>query len=134
MFLLKKLFPYQCSNHLFKKGEASCVICQNLFCDKCIIEEGNLHFCREHHFLFQQKKWTRILSITSSASEPELGVELYELKNRLYTKHSIPTYVETHYKEIENSVETILDLWGPIEEANYIREFFKDIKKGPEGP
>jgi hypothetical protein len=87
-----------CVNHSEEPGEATCAICEKIFCKACIKPFKTLHFCREHISIIMRNEWIEVFTLKTSTQEPEDGVILYAEKKKLFEEEDIPTYIETHYK------------------------------------
>jgi hypothetical protein len=117
-----------CPNHNEVVGEASCAICDQLFCKSCIKPFKNLHFCKEHLPLIIKNDWEEVLKIKTSTQFPEEGVKLYDLKKKIFLERNIPSYIETHYKiDVEDDhIETYLVLFSIKEQAQELKMIIKD--------
>ena len=103
-----------CPNHVEEPGEASCAICDRLFCRACIKPFKALHFCKEHLPLIMTQDWDEVLTLKTSTEDPERGVKLFEVKREIFQKDAIPTFIETHYKinVDQDMIETYLVLFA----------------------
>jgi hypothetical protein len=103
-----------CPNHPDEPGEASCAICDHLFCKSCIKPFKALHLCKEHMPLLMKNDWEEVLTVQTSTEDPEQGVKLYDIKKQIFKEKHIPTYIETHYKinVDQDYVETYLVLFA----------------------
>ena len=103
-----------CPNHVEEPGEASCAICDRLFCRACIKPFKALHFCKEHLPLIMTQDWDEVLTLKTSTEDPERGVKLFEIKKEIFQKDAIPTFIETHYKinVDQDMIETYLVLFA----------------------
>lgn len=113
-----------CPNHIDEPGEVMCAICDKLYCKACIKPFKTMHFCKEHTPLVMRHDWDEVLTLKTSTSDPELGVELYQLKKDLFEKENIPTYIETHYKiNVEQDfIETYLVLFAIKENVAELKD------------
>jgi hypothetical protein len=115
---MEKLKPKRadlfCPNHTEEPGEASCAICDRLFCRSCIKPFKALHFCKEHLPLVMTQEWEEVLTLKTSTQDPERGVQLFQIKKELFHNDAIPTFIETHYKinVDQDSIETYLVLFA----------------------
>ncbi len=129
---LKKLKPrvsYVCSNHPDEPSENTCAVCNRGFCIACVKPFKAMHVCHEHYELVMNTNWEEILTVKSSAKDPERGVKLYEVKKELFTKEDIPTFIETHYKiNVDHDfIETYLVLYAQPEQSEALKLKFKDF-------
>lgn len=115
-----------CPNHPDEMGEASCAICDHVFCKLCIKPFRNLHFCVDHLKVVMNNEWSEILTIKTSTADPENGVKLYDLKKEFFQAEGIPTYIETHYKinVDQDYIETYLVLFGLTQQAAALKQKF----------
>lgn len=118
-----------CPNHPDEPGEASCAICDQLYCKACIRPFKSLHFCREHLQLIMRYEWQEVLTIKTSTHDPDEGVRLYDLKKQLFQKEDMPTYVETHYKiNVDHDyIETYLVVFGMKDKLESVKERFQQF-------
>lgn len=130
---IQKIRPRQndlfCPNHRDEPGEASCAICDKLFCKTCIRPFKSLHFCREHLQLIMRHEWEEVLTLKTSTHDPEEGVKLFETKKRLFEEMNLPTYIETHYKiNVDHDyIETYLVLFSIRENIDAVRSNLTDV-------
>ncbi|HXH73968.1 MAG TPA: hypothetical protein VNJ08_03335 [Bacteriovoracaceae bacterium] len=116
-----------CPNHSDEPGEASCAVCDKLYCKACIRPYKSLHFCREHLQLIMRHDWEEVVTIKTSTHDPEEGVRLYDLKKELFEKEDLPTFVETHYKiNVDHDyIETYLVVYAIKEKLPAAKEKFQ---------
>lgn len=122
-----------CPNHPEEPGEANCAICDRLFCKACFRPFKSMYLCKEHLPLLMRHEWKEVITLKTSTADPEEGVRLFDVKKELFHKHSLATYVETHYKiNVDHDyIETYLVLFSVQEEADQVKqhltseEFFK---------
>lgn len=119
-----------CPNHTDEPGEASCAICDKLFCKSCIRPFKSLHFCREHLQLIMRHEWDEVLTLKTSTHNPEEGVNLFETKKRIFEEFKLPTYIETHYKiNVDHDyIETYLVLFAVRESVENIKGLLSSEK------
>ena len=118
-----------CPNHTEEPGEASCAICDKLFCKTCIKPFKSMHFCREHLTLIMQHDWEEVLTLKTSTHHPEDGVKLFDIKKQLLQELNLPTYIETHYKinVDQDYIETYLVLFSIKENVGLIKKNLSDF-------
>ncbi len=87
-----------CENHPETPSSGTCLICEDVFCEKCIIEHESLYFCKEHFKVFVNNKWKQITDIKTTPSTPEDGLFIYNFKKQIWKDRDIPSFVLTHYK------------------------------------
>lgn len=110
---------YFCENHPDIPSVGSCLICEDVFCDQCLIEHEGLYFCKEHFKVFANNKWKQITDIRTTPETPEEGHYIYNYKRYLWNEKKIPSYVLTHYKiNIEEDfIESFIQL-NVLEESS----------------
>ena len=113
-----------CPNHTDEPGEASCAICDHLFCSACIKPFRSLHLCKEHEPLIMRHDWVEVIKIKTSTQNPEEGVKLYDIKKKIFQHDDLATYIETHYKinVDQDTVETYLILFAMKEEHSKVEQ------------
>ena len=103
---------YYCIHHPDIPSVASCLICEEVFCEDCLVEHESMHFCKEHFRTFANNKWKQITDVRTTPDTPEDGLFIYNFKRDLWQDKNIPTFVMTHYKiNIENDfIESFIQL------------------------
>ena len=87
-----------CIHHQDKQSVGSCLICEEVFCDRCLVEHESMHFCKEHFRVYANHKWNQITDVKTTPNNPEDGFFIYEFKRDIWINRNIPTFVMTHYK------------------------------------
>ena len=110
---------YFCENHPDVPSVGSCLICEDVFCDQCLVEHDGLYFCKEHFRLFANNKWKQITDIRTTPDTPEEGHYIYSYKRYLWKEKQVPSFVLTHYKiNIEEDfIESFIQL-NVLEESS----------------
>lgn len=119
-----------CPNHPDEPGEATCSVCDHLFCKACIRPFKSMHLCKEHLPLIMKNDWEEVLTLKTSTEDPEQGVKLYDVKKILFREQNIPMYIETHYKinVDQDYVETYLVLFAMKQEMSQVKEKLMDFQ------
>ncbi len=114
---------YFCENHPEAPSTGTCLICEDVFCEKCIIEHESLYFCKEHFKTFVSNKWKQITDVKTTPSTPEEGLFIYHFKKQIWVERQQPSFVLTHYKiNIEHDfIESYIQL-------NVIESIADDLK------
>lgn len=89
---------YFCENHKSIASVGTCLICEDVFCEQCLIEHESLYFCKEHFKVFANNKWKQITDIKTTPATPEDGLFIYQFKRQLWKDEKTPMFVLTHYK------------------------------------
>lgn len=89
---------YSCHNHNDQPTVGSCLICEDVFCEKCIVEHEGMFFCKEHFKIYANYKWKQITDFKTSPHAPEEGMFIFNFKRKQWDKKGIPSFVITHYK------------------------------------
>lgn len=89
---------YYCENHPDIPSVGSCLICEDVFCEQCLIEHDSLYFCKEHFKTFANNKWKQITDVKTTPNTPEDGLYIYHFKRHIWKDKQIPSFVLTHYK------------------------------------
>jgi hypothetical protein len=89
---------YVCENHPDIPSIGSCLICEDVFCEQCLIEHEGLYFCKEHFRTFAGNKWKQITDVKTTPNTPEDGLYIYHFKRHLWIDRKKPSFVLTHYK------------------------------------
>lgn len=119
---------FYCENHPNTSSVGACIICEDVFCEQCLINHGKLVFCKEHVEIFTKNKWKQITNERTTPDTPEDGLYIYQFKRHLWRNKQIPSFVQTHY-EInieENIIESFIRL-NVLEESE--KELLVAIEK-----
>ena len=121
---------YFCDNHPDLPSVGTCLICENVFCDKCLIEHDSLYFCKEHFKIFANNKWKQITDVKTTPDTPEDGLFIYHFKRQIWREKEIPSFVLTHYKiNIEEDyIESYIQLNVIENEADKLCEEIEKYK------
>ena len=119
---------YYCENHPDIPSTGTCLICEDVFCESCLIEHEGLYFCKEHFKVFANNKWKQITDVRTTPNTPEDGLFIYHFKRHLWKDRKIPSFVLTHYKINleEDFIESFIQLNVTESEAEVLTE---DIEK-----
>lgn len=111
---------FTCVQHRDLNSVGSCLICEEVFCENCLVEHESMHFCKEHFRIFAHHKWKQITDLKTTPDNPEEGLFIYEFKRELWNKKNIPTFIMTHYKiNTDNDyIESFIQLNVCEEEAD----------------
>lgn len=89
---------YFCENHPDSPSVGTCLICEDVFCEKCLIEHDSLYFCKEHFKIFANNKWKQITDVKTTPNTPDDGLFIYHFKRQIWREKETPSFVLTHYK------------------------------------
>lgn len=89
---------FYCENHPDIASVGACLICEDVFCEQCLIEHDSLYFCKEHFKTFANNKWKQITDVRTTPNTPEDGLYIYHFKRHIWKDQKIPSFVLTHYK------------------------------------
>jgi hypothetical protein len=89
---------YYCTKHPDRPTVGSCLLCEDVFCEDCLVEHEGMYFCKEHFKVYAAHRWTQITDVRTTPNEPELGLFVYDFKRKIWKESSTPTFVLTHYK------------------------------------
>jgi hypothetical protein len=114
-YLLKKDFvveKFYCHNHPDKNSIGSCLICEEVFCESCLIEHDGMFFCKEHFKIFANCEWEQISDVKTTPDTPMDSMYIWDFKRKLWNDEKIPSFVLTHYKiNVENDfIESYVQL------------------------
>lgn len=103
---------YYCIHHKDSPSVGSCLICEEVFCEECLVEHESMHFCKEHFRIFATHKWKQITDVRTTPDTPEDGLYIYNFKRDIWLNKNVPSFVMTHYKiNIENDyIESFIQL------------------------
>lgn len=121
---------YYCENHPDIPSVGSCLICEDVFCEQCLIEHDSLYFCKEHFKTFANNKWKQITDVRTTPNTPEDGLYIYHFKRHIWQDQKIPSFVLTHYKiNIEEDfIESFIQLNVVEEKAETLQEEIEKFK------
>lgn len=121
-----------CENHPEVPSVGGCLICEEVFCEKCLIEHENMYFCKEHFKTFANNKWKQITDIKTTPNTPEDGLFIYHFKRHIWKEKKTPSFVLTHYKINidEDFIESFIQLNVLENEAEKLTEDIEKFKAG----
>lgn len=119
---------YYCENHQDIASVGTCLMCEDVFCEKCLIEHESLYFCKEHFKTFANNKWKQITDVRTTPNTPEDGLYIYHFKRHIWKDQKEPSFVLTHYKINidEDYIESFIQLNVVEEKADNL---LADIEK-----
>jgi hypothetical protein len=122
LFSFFKKFRH-CKFHIFKKAINQCQICEEILCSQCSHSFGNLNFCPAHANLYENNKWVAVKRATTDSESSEQAIKIYDLKENLWERKSIPSYLVTEYKvnEIKNLIESHITLFCLESDVEYFK-------------
>jgi len=114
---------YYCSKHPDRPTVGSCLLCEDVFCEDCLVEHEGMYFCKEHFKVYAAHKWTQITDVKTTPDEPEKGLFVYDFKRKIWKDKQTPTFVLTHYKiNVEGDfIESYIQLNVREEDADQLR-------------
>lgn len=121
-----------CENHPEIPSVGGCLICEEVFCEKCLIEHENMYFCKEHFKTFANNKWKQITDVKTTPNTPEDGLFIYHFKRHIWKEKKTPSFVLTHYKINidEDFIESFIQLNVLEDEAEKLAEDIEKYKAG----
>lgn len=87
-----------CKNHPDQSTAGPCLICEDVFCEDCLVEHEGCFFCKEHFKIFISHKWITITDIKTTPDTPEAGLFVWDFKRKIWNQDQLPTFILTHYK------------------------------------
>jgi hypothetical protein len=119
---------YFCQNHPEAQSIGSCLICEDVYCEKCLVEHEGLYFCKDHFKIFANNQWRQITDVKTTPDTPIDGLYVYHFKRKIWKEESIPAYILTHYKiNVDNDfIESFIQLYVREQEADQLTN---DISK-----
>ena len=121
---------FYCIHHPETPSSGTCLICEDVFCDNCLIDHESMHFCKEHFRIFAGHKWQQITDVRTTPDTPEEGLYIHNFKRDLWKNKNIPTFVMTHYKiNLENDfIESFIQLNVKIEDVEKLTNEIQKYK------
>ena len=119
-----------CENHHDIPSAGACLICEDVFCEKCLIEHDSLYFCKEHFRVFANNKWKQITDVKTTPNTPDDGLFIYHFKRFIWREKETPSFVLTHYKiNIEEDfIESFIQLNVIEKDAEKLSEEIEKYK------
>lgn len=119
-----------CKLHPGVKAAGTCGICEEMFCEDCLMELDRITFCPEHFRLVNSTDWSIIDEVKTNPNHPEEGLHIYNFKRQLWKEKMTPMYVVTHYQiNVDNDfIESQVSLYGPRQEQFYLLSELKKFK------
>lgn len=120
-----------CPNHKENSPVGTCLICEEAFCEECLIEHESLYFCKEHFRTYADHQWEKITDILTTAETPEASMHVYDFKRDLWKFEKIPTFVLTHYKinVNEDLIESYVQLHVRVDEKENLEKRLLDFQQ-----
>lgn len=87
-----------CKLHPGVKSTGKCAVCDELFCEDCIMEMDKVNLCPEHFRLVNENEWAVVDSVKTDSQSPEKSMYIYDFKKKMWEESMIPMYVVTHYQ------------------------------------
>lgn len=119
-----------CKLHPGIKAAGTCGICEEMFCEDCLMEFDRITFCPEHFRLVNNGQWAVIDEVKTDPNHPELGVHIYDFKRQAWKEKMTPMYIVTHYQiNVEHDfIESQVSLFGPRDEQFFLASELKKYK------
>lgn len=119
-----------CHNHPDAQSAGGCLICEDVFCDTCLVEHEGLYFCREHFRIFANNKWKQITDVKTTPDTPVDGLYVYHFKRKKWKEAGIPGYILTHYKiNIEDDfIESFVQLYVIEKDAEKLEKEIENYR------
>lgn len=89
---------FVCNNHPDASTAGACLICEDVFCEACLVEHEGMFFCKQHFRTYANYKWKQITDFKTSPHNPEEGMFIYNYKRKQWAQKEKPSFVITHYK------------------------------------
>lgn len=112
-----------CKNHAELPSQATCLICEDTFCEKCLIEHDSMQFCKEHFKTFSQNRWMNITDIKTTPNAPHEALHIYHFKRKIWKEQQTPSYILTHYKINidEDFIESFVQLFVIKDQSEHLK-------------
>lgn len=127
-----------CKLHPGVKSTGRCAVCEELFCEDCIMEMDKVNLCPEHFRLVHENEWAVVDSIKTDSKSPENSMYIYDFKKKMWEENMTPMYIVTHYQiNISNDeIVSQIDLFSKRDEQfsigsdleKYKVEFFNKLE------
>ncbi len=119
---------YSCHNHQDQPTVGGCLICEDVFCENCLIEHEGMTFCKDHFKTYINNKWKQVTDLKTSAQTPENGLFIYDFKRKAWNNKNIPSFILTHYKinVEEDLIESHIQLHVRIDDEYFFIKGLSD--------
>jgi len=87
-----------CYVHKDISSSATCAICEQEICEKCVRQIDNINFCSEHVTTYISNTWSPITNQKTTPDNPTDGIYIYNFKKDIWVSEEIPCYIVTDYK------------------------------------
>lgn len=120
-----------CPFHSENSPVGTCLICEEAFCEECLIEHESLYFCKEHFRTYADYQWEKITDILTTPDTPEASMHVHNFKRDLWKYEKIPTFVLTHYKINVNDdhIESYVQLHVRVEDKDSLEKRLEKVEK-----
>lgn len=119
-----------CKLHPGVKATGTCAVCEEMFCEDCMMELDSLTLCPEHFRLVNENEWNVIESVKTDSNDPEASMYIYSFKKKFWKENMIPMYIVTHYQiNVESDhIVSQVDLFAKRDEQFSIGSELKKYK------
>ena len=87
----------RCYLHKSDDAQGQCAICNEFFCEACLVNKADIILCSGHAPAFDVSQFILLLEVNTSAETPQAGILLYELKELLWRQKAIHCFIKTTY-------------------------------------
>ena len=134
--VVQKLEPkvqekFTCHNHPDQPSVGSCLICEDVYCENCLVEHESMFFCKQHFKTYANHKWKQVTDFRTSPHNPEEGMFIYNFKRKIWNQKEKPSFIITHYKiNVEDDlIESYIQLNVREEDADEFTKGLSDLLK-----
>ncbi|MBT3583272.1 MAG: hypothetical protein HN509_00080, partial [Halobacteriovoraceae bacterium] len=112
-----------CFKHKHEHAIGICAVCEVGLCEDCQKDYETLHFCPQHFNTYTESEWLDITEVKTTPDNPEKGLFIYDMKNKLYKENNIPCFVMTHYKiDVHgDQIESHIKLYVRLNDVEKVR-------------
>ncbi len=121
-----------CKLHPGIKAAGTCAVCEEMFCEDCIMDLDGLTLCPEHFRLVNENDWSVIETIKTDSNDPEASMYVYDFKKKYWKDRMTPMYIVTHYQiNVESDhIVSQVELFAKRDEQFFISSELKKYKDG----
>lgn len=119
-----------CKLHPGVKASGTCAVCEEMFCEDCMMELEFLNLCPEHFRLVNENEWSAIETVKTDSENPEASMYVHDFKKKYWKDKMTPMYIITHYQiNVENDhIISQVELFGKRDEQFFIGSELKKYK------
>ena len=91
------------------------------FKDKELKASGKFYFCPPHAKFYEEHSWLQLFEVSATNESANNALLVQDKKDQL-KEAKINSIIETSYKELDHSIQSIFSLFVPTEDYNSAKQ------------